>query len=402
MWLLACTPASLVLGETPDSETPHSEVTQDSGDILESIGPEPEPPEPDADRFFNLDAVHEVEITLDTPQERSLNNDPYTWVEAGITVDGTAYSGGGVRLKGRLGSFRTLDAKAGFKVDLQQFGGGGHIEGIEGFSLGNLVQDMAMVHQVAAFAIYRAMNVPSPRLGYAWVQVNGEDFGLYIVTEEQDDEFLEANYPDPSGNLYDGDYKYYANGSYTLLDFYNEFVELYELDEGVDNGFSDLHGVVDALDAGQDLGTVVDIDALARDWAVDAWIAHWDSYSYNWNNYRVYFDPTDGKAEILPWDTDQPFYDSLDIAHPSGRLASTCKATPACHDRFLEQISLIGQVVADNGIKAEVQKAIDLIDPYIVEDPRREQSTRTIYQYQDHLLGWLDNRQDYIDSLPGL
>jgi hypothetical protein len=397
MLFFACTPATLVLENPPEQTVKESVPVEVMGeDPLESLEPAPEP---DPSRIFSLEQVHQVEITVGNAEFRSLQADPWTWVEGDIVFDGKEFLGVGLRLKGRYGSLRDLNGKAGWKVDLQQFGGEARLEGLQGFALGNMVQDMAFTHQVAAFGAYRAMGVPAPRVGYAWVIVNGEVFGLYILTEEQDDEFLTANYPDPSGNLYDGDYVLWEDWSYTLVDFYEETAELFELDEGEENGFKDIHRVVAALDDREPLEETVDVEQVARCWAVDAWIGHWDSYSYNMNNYRVYFNPEDGKAELLPWDTDQPFYDSLGITNPVGRLSAACKANRECYQRFVEVIHEIGPTIEAAGVVEETRKAIELIEPYAEEDPRKEQSMVTIRHYQQHLLDWLSNHQDMIDAM---
>lgn len=395
LWI-ACTPGTISVDLGAGSDPGASGVEQ--------IGPADQPsdtgtePEPDPAKIFNLDAVHEVEITIPDEGVRSLRSDPYGWVVSDVTFDGQAFVNAGARIKGRLGSLRDMNGKCGWKIDVQQFGSDATLEGLQSFGLGNMVQDGAMVHQVAAYAIYRAAGVPVPRVGYAWVRVNGEDYGLYVLTEEYDDEFLDANYAEPGGNLYDGDYVMWPDGSYTLLDFYTDYVELFEQDEGGTTDRADLRALVASLDAGEPLDTMLDTEQFARMMAVDAWIGHWDSYNYNWNNFRVYFDPADGRAELLPWDLDQPFYDDMPFTAPVSRLGQACLADAACSARFREVIGDLGQTIEAAGVPESVEQAIGLIGPYARRDPRREQSMDTLLYYQQHLRDWLGYRQAVIDA----
>lgn len=393
LFLLACGPVSISLGDSTNKASQLDTVP---------AAPEVDVPEPDADKLFSLDQVHVIEVSLERAAETSLRNSPYDWVEGDVTVDGQLFSHAGLRIKGRLGSLRSFDAKCGLKIDFGQFGSAAKLEGMKKIGLGNMVQDNSQVNQFAAYAIYRAMGVPAPRMGYAWVTVNGEDYGLYALVEDYDDVFLKGWYADNSGNLYDGDYKLWPDGSYTLLDFQNGVDDLFELDEGADVGLSDLKAITAVLDAGGDVSALVDTDLLARMWAVDAWIGHYDSYSYNINNFRVYFDPADGKADLFPWDPDWAFYTDTPVTNPSGRLSAICKNDTACHARFLSALSEISAQVEADDIPAKTQAAIDLITPYVSQDPRRELDLNTVSASQDFLRRWLDRRDEALAGMQGL
>lgn len=393
LFLLACGPVSISL---EDNSNKTSQL-----DVIPAV-PTTEAPEPDADKLFSLDQVHVIDVSLAREAETSLRNSPYDWVEGDVSVDGQLFSHAGLRIKGRLGSLRSFDAKCGLKIDFGQFGAEAELEGMKKIGLGNMVQDNSQVNQFVAYAIYRAMGVPAPRMGYAWVTVNGADYGLYALVEDYDDVFLKGWYEDNGGNLYDGDYKLWPDGSYTLLDFQNGVDDLFELDEGTDVGMSDIKAITAVLDAGGDFSTLVDMDLLARMWAVDAWIGHYDSYSYNINNFRVYFDPSDGKADLFPWDPDWAFYSDTPVNSPSGRLSAACKNNTPCHERFLSALSEISPQIEAAEIPALLETAIDLIAPYVDQDPRREQSARNIAGAQNTLRAWLEQRDDILSRMQGL
>ncbi|MFO0006349.1 MAG: CotH kinase family protein, partial [bacterium] len=90
----------------------------------------------------------------------------------------------------------------------------------------------------------------APRAADARVWVNGDDYGLYLLLETPDDRFLKRAWDEPDGNLYDGKYVWYPDGSYTLLDFAEGHDHLYQLEEGEDVGHADIASVSAALAAG--------------------------------------------------------------------------------------------------------------------------------------------------------
>ena len=52
--------------------------------------------------------------------------------------------------------------------------------------------------------IFADAGLPVPRCNFATVAVNGEDLGLYVHIESVKDAFVERNFSDASGNLYEG------------------------------------------------------------------------------------------------------------------------------------------------------------------------------------------------------
>ena len=73
--------------------------------------------EPLREAFFALENAHLVEITLSAGGVMALDEEPYEYVKGDVHVDGEPFPGIGVRLKGKYGSFRTLDEKAAFLLN---------------------------------------------------------------------------------------------------------------------------------------------------------------------------------------------------------------------------------------------------------------------------------------------
>ena len=359
--------------------------------------------------LFALDQVHTVDIDLSNEAIASLWASPYEYVEGAIAIDGQGLGSVGVRIKGKLGSFRELDDKSAFKVDFNRYVPGQTFLGLEKLNLNNMVQDYAYAHERTAYDLFNGMGVPAPRVGYGWVRVNGTDYGLYTLVEVYDDVFLQRHFDDPSGNLYDGDYYLWPDWTYTLIDFVNPQYQYFEMDEGVDVGMADIVAVVDAVAAvnGTDqftpvVGALVDLENFTRFWATDVWIGQHDGYVHYSNNYRVYFDPHDGLADIMPWDPDWAFFASTPVTEPMGILAQGCRADPACHTHFLEAVALAGQTAHDDHLEQQLDHLLPMLQPYIDSDPRREVDLATVTTYQADLYTWLQTRAAILENTVGL
>ena len=402
--LLACT-------EVPDlGPRPRGADSADTARIALDTGPEhvPAGEETRDDALFSLARVHEIRIVLSDEALASLGADPYTYVQGDLLIDGDRFDGVGVRIKGRLGSYRDLDHKSAFKIDADAFVPGMHIYGREKLNLNNMVQDATQTHERIAYTVYNLAGVPAPRVGYAWVTVNDSTFGLYSLVEAYDRVFLEERFEEGDGNLYDGDYVWYPDGSYTKLDFQSGLDELMELDEGQDVGHADVKAVTAALDAAgtegftPSVGAVADLDHHVRMWATEVWVGQYDGYTYNQNNYRVYFAPADGLARLLPWDHDWAFSDSTPLTSPYGRLSQGCKADADCHARFLDALADVEDLADAADLPAELDRMTALIDPYVEEDPRKETDAATIESNQAAFRAWLQGRSASLRAMAGL
>lgn len=366
-----------------------------------------------SDALFGHERVHEVVLTVAPDDIDALWADPYGWVPGEATFDGAPLGTVGVRLKGRIGSFRELDEKAAFKLDLNRYDGVGELLGLKQLTLNNAVVDCSYGREYLGWAVYRAAGVPSSRAGYANVTLNGRDYGLHTLIESQDDGFLERWYEHPDGNLYDGKYAWnLQTREYTLLDLRGELVPLFEQEEGEDVGHADLAALVAALDAwgGQPgfyeaLAPLVDWDAFHRMVAVSQWIGHVDGYSMNTNNYRIYFDPSDGRASFIPWDLDYGFIAAhrwnRSWATPRGRLTALCWVDEDCRARQAEVVAEVNEAADALALDDVVDELADDLDEAVRADPFRtcsmSEHDRALLALRSWVRGASDDMRDFWD-----
>lgn len=406
--LAACTQGSGTLGSSTPADVRFAPA--EPGPLQEVVLGDQAVQEP---AIFRADVLHTIAVELPAESVEGLGADPYEKVPGHVILDGVPVQDVGVRLRGKIGSFRDLSGKPKLELDFNAFAPGRRYDGLKSLSLNNSIVDCSFVKEPLAYAVFEAIGAPAVRTSYATLTVNGSDYGLYIVVETQDDRFVEANWADPSGNLYDGKYVWYGGRDYLLLDFGDGNDHEYQLEEGEDVGHADISAVSDALLAawGQPdfyarMGEVLDWDATHRVWAGEEWVGQNDGYCLNQNNYRVYFDPEDGKADLIPWDMDYSFLRDSDWGRdwraPAGHLALGCFQDPTCRAAHRDVVADLLDVVDTLDLEGQLDDHLALISDAADADPRRECARGDLRPWQDYVDWWLGARSGMVATRWGL
>lgn len=382
-------------GEAVDTDpvvTEESAPSQDTSDL--------------AGWLFSLDTIHEVELTIPRASVTALGGSPYEWAEADISIDGEEMPDIGVRLRGKIGSFRTLAGKPKFKLSFGTFVDDQRFYGLKELSLNNAVVDCSYMKEVVGHRMYALAGMPYLRTAYAHVTVNGADYGLYVLLETPDDVWLERHFAEPDGNLYDGKYIWYGGYSYTLLDFGDGVDGRYQLEEGEDVGNADIASVSSRLlaTAGTapfyaEMDEVLNWDRFHRNVAVDMFVGHVDGYSMNTNNYRVYFDPSDGKANLLAWDLDYAFYYAENWGfswnNANGNLTNACMRDTTCRGRQRAAVRAFLEAYEAEDFTPLLDQIEALTYDTAMSDPRRECASSDIQTSRDAVRAWLGTAPAY-------
>lgn len=353
---------------------------------------------PDAyDALYTLDEVHTIDITLEKEALRALRTTPREYVEGTVVVDGEGFDRVGVRLKGS-GSFQELTGKAAFKLDFNRFDQGQSYHGKGKFTLNNMTHDENQLHEVVAYAAFAAAGLASARVGYAWVTVNGEDYGLYSNVETFDRDYLERNFGNRDGNLYEGGYPGYPD-SWDHADFSSGEVDNFQLESGSDVQWADLEAVVTAMQSPPEtfdtnVGAVVDLDDYVRFQILESWAGQWDGYAFASNNFRVYVDHGgDEQLHMVATGLDYCFTDyGGRMFRASSPLGAQCQADPTCNARFGALIDDTMTKVDDAGLEALMDQAAALTRPYVEDDPRNYIDERNLDASIETMRTWLQTR----------
>ena len=313
----------------------------------------------ESDPFFERGEIPRLRIEIDEEELAKLRADARTYVHAKLKEnERTVYPDVAIKLKGAAGSFRELDDKPAFTVNVDKFEKKQAFHGLEKFHLNNSVQDGTYCHEWLCSLLMAGAGIPAPRVTHARVWLNGRDLGLYVLKEAFDEELAKRHFKAGDGNLYDGG-------------FCNEIDGGLEKDDGKgpDDG-SDLRALADACREGdpvlrwQRIEERLDVDAFLSFVAMELMVGHWDGYSQNANNYRVYFAGKKGRAYFLPHGMDQVFGDAeaAILDYPTALVADAVLRNPAWRARFRKRISELLPLFAAKSLLSKlkpVQKRVE-------------------------------------------
>ena len=319
-----------------------------------------------------------IDLTLDAAAAAALGKDPYTYVDGTfqLTNDGVASAPMpvGLHLKGKLGSFRKLDAKAAFKVKINYTDKAARFSGLKKLTLNNMVQDGSMLHEVVAYRMFNDAGVYSPRVGYAWVRVNGVDYGLYANIETLDDVFLDRRFPSTK-HLYEGAY---------WCDLIPGNEPKFEVDEGDELETSDLTALIAAINSPpgaawfETADAKADIGQMAREWATERYIGHWDGFADKINNNYYVQDGDDERFVMMPWGVDQTFSSHLSFDVGSAVFFNVCMTDPACFALYVDGFSVLLDAIDAADLDGQIVAVSEFLLPYVAADPRKPYSASSV------------------------
>jgi hypothetical protein len=363
-----------------------------------------EPPADEATPMYARDAVVVIDLTLPQASIEALELDPDEYQPGTFSLafsDGSPDGIGpatepieiGIRLKGGA-SFRTLAQKAAFKLKLNYVKGRKFL-GLKKMTLNNMVQDPSMIHEVLSYEVFRTAGVAAPRTGYAYVRLNGEDYGLYLNVETFDDISLGrwfGDFDDPQ-HLYEGAY---------ATDVAPGSASAFEVDEGDEEDLADLEALIAAVAAEgrpfhERVISLADLEQMTRMWAVEKYIGHWDGYSgiegsLFPSNYYLFSDPA-GEFQMLPWGTDQTWGERLRFDGAAGILFNQCMADPECKALYREALVEVGQTVDGLGLDAVAAETAEMLAPWQgLAAPREEHGSAAIHAAVDRARTFIADR----------
>lgn len=289
-------------------------------------------------------------------------------VRATIREGGKIFTNVALHLKGSF-SFQPIDGKPSLTLNFDKFADGQRFHGLSKIHLNNSVQDPTYLCEKFGRELFNDLGVTSPRAGHALVSLNGRDIGLYVVIEGANKQFVKRHFKSAKGNLYDG-----GSGG--------DVSSALETDSGENpNDRSDLTNLVKAAkepDPAKRLARleqVLDVERFITFAATEAFLAHWDGYALNGNNYRVFHDVARDKMVFMPHGMDQLFVPgrlNMNVTPVfKGMIAKALFSVPEARQRYLQRLEQLStNELRTESLHARVEKLAAQLRPALASSPQ--------------------------------
>ena len=350
--------------------------------------------------LFNPLQVNAIELEASAAALSQLRADPTSYVDARITLHEGATTFGpyavGLKLKGHS-SFRDLDGKAAFKIKFAYSVANQEFHGLKGLTLNNMIQDPSMIAEAASSIMLTSIGLPASRVGYAYVRLNGADYGLYANVENID-KVMAARWFASTQHIYEANY---AN------DVIAGDAGKFGVNEGSSRDSSDLEALIQAASGDANgwsgrMKPVADLAEVALVFAAEHYMGQWDGYSYGSqqtqpNNYDLH-SGDDGRFSIIVTGTDQTWVDGPNFGLTgNGALFRECLADAACQPLYIAGLRQIAASKKVAGLAATARAIRAVVAPWRLRDPRDEQSATEGEAQADAKIDFMAGRPAALD-----
>ncbi|MBQ9092165.1 MAG: CotH kinase family protein [Anaerotignum sp.] len=265
-----------------------------------------------AEHIFQENTVNEIDIAIDEADWQDMLENPLeeAYHKANVTINGELIGNAAIRTKGNtsLTSVANSDSdRYSFKIDFDYYDDNGNYYGLRKLCLNNNYADNSSMREYIGYKIMGELGIPVPGCGYSHITVNGEEWGLYLAVEPIDEVFLQTRFGDATGDLYKpegmggtgADLVYCGDdiSQYTGLNLKTNL----ETSDG-----SEIIALMQALESGEGLEEVLDIENALKYIAANVALANFDSYlGGTTHNYYLYEE--NGMFSVIPWDINLAF-----------------------------------------------------------------------------------------------
>jgi len=312
------------------------------------------------DDIFKDVFIPKIQIKVSSPGVSGLSHSPRRYVRATIEEGGQTYTNVAVRLKGGPGSFRPLQETPAFTINFDKFAEGQTFHGLKKIHLNNSVQDRTYLKEKISRELFEAAGVPAPRAGNAIVKFNDDSPRMCVLVEGVNKQFLKRYFKDTGGNIYDGHSGSDVNGDMPTNDGENprDKSRLRALARAAQE--SDLQSRMGSLEK------TLDVDRFLSFLAMEMILGHWDGYTMNRNNYRIFHDRATDRMVFIPQGLDQVLTrpSSRSIFAPAvGLVARSILEIPEARERYRERVAqLTTNVFRGDAITARIHEVTARMD----------------------------------------
>ncbi len=159
-------------------------------------------------RLFDTSSVHTIDIVMDDWDAflESCTNENYA--DCTVIIDGEICRNVAIRAKGNTSLSSVAEYgndRYSFKIEFDHYNKANTYFGLDKLCLNNIIQDNTYMKDYLTYQLMGSFDVNAPLCSYAYITVNGNDWGLYLAVEAVEESFLQRNYGNDYGELYKPD-----------------------------------------------------------------------------------------------------------------------------------------------------------------------------------------------------
>lgn len=194
-------------------------------------------------RLFDTSKVHSIDIVMDDWEGFLETCEDEEYTACTVIIDGDSYKNVAIRAKGNtsLSTVSQLGSdRYSLKIEFDHYNSAENYYGLDKLCLNNIIQDTTYMKDYLSYQLMAQMGVPSPLCSYAYLTINGEEWGLYLAVEDVEDAFLARNYGSDHGELYKPDSQSFGAGrgngkDFNMDDFDPEDFDPSQMAQGADD-----------------------------------------------------------------------------------------------------------------------------------------------------------------------
>lgn len=156
-------------------------------------------------KLFDTSKVHTINIIMDDWDEFTANCKNEEYYSCTVVIDNEAYKNVAIRGKGNTSLSQVTNDRYSYKIEFDHYDSINTYYGLDKLCLNNIIQDNTYMKDYLTYRMMNEIGVASPLCSYAYITVNGEDWGLYLAIEGVEESFLQRNYGKDYGELYKPD-----------------------------------------------------------------------------------------------------------------------------------------------------------------------------------------------------
>jgi CotH protein len=277
-----------------------------------------------SDAFFNDNVIHEIRLSVNSRDWKLLTDN---WLDDTKYPADFRWNGQVVRnvaIHSRGGGSRRPN-KVSLRVDFSHYTPGQTFLGLKSFILRNNSQDATNMRERLSMLFFRNLGVPAEREAHTRLYINNQYYGLFTICESPDENFLQRNYGESTGHLYEYsfDNEAVAAGAPVFTFGYlgpnpslyvpSPFVPKTLEDDPQGNVLASLFqaiGDTSNPDWRTNVSAFIDLPNFARRLAIENFLAEEDGITgdYGPNNFYFYRFANTTTFTFIPWDKSNAFW----------------------------------------------------------------------------------------------